>query len=82
MSIAHITTREHGDFLSGKPLETIDVQGLDIIGPTPHWVCQSGELAPSLTCGCTWESRPYTSPRQHYGAGPSGRCVGQLALKT
>lgn len=54
MSMAHITTREHGDVLGpGSHWYHLDVQGLCRTGPTLHWLCHSGELASHLTCDST-----------------------------
>ena len=74
MSVAHITTREHGDILarSGELRDHLDVQGLCRIGHAPHWLWCSGELVPLLIGGSTWESRLCTLPRQHSGTGPGG----------
>ena len=39
MSVAHITTREHGDVPGRGPARYhLDVQVLGITGPTPHWL--------------------------------------------
>lgn len=36
---------------------------------------------PIFTAGSTWESRPYTSPRQHSRVSPDGWGVGELDHK-
>jgi hypothetical protein len=58
-----------------------NVQGLYIAGPVPYWMWCSGELAPSLASGSTWENELCTSPGQHSTADPGGRGVGEPALR-
>ena len=57
----------------------LDVQRLCITGPNPHRMWHFEELALSLTAGSPWENRPCTLPRQHSGAGPGGRGMGEPA---
>lgn len=54
-----------------------DVQCLSITGSDPHWICYSGELAPSFTNGSTGLGRSCTSTGQYSRAGPGRRCTGE-----
>lgn len=59
-------------------VDHLDVQRLWRTSQTPHWIGCSEELAPSLTTGNTWKSRPCALPRQDSKAVPYSRCVGEL----
>lgn len=49
MSMAHITTREHGDpsVVGAATGDHVDVQGLYRADSIPHWLWYSGELVSS-----------------------------------
>lgn len=50
LSMVHITKREHGaSMVRAAARDHVEVQGLCITGPAPHWLRASGELVPSLT---------------------------------
>ena len=59
-----VAVQQQGSVWLILPLETmempawdqVDVQGLCRTGPAPHWLQQSGQLGPPLTCGTTKES--------------------------
>lgn len=81
MSTTHITTRKYGDVPGlAAAMDHMDVQGLYRTDPVFHQLWCSGELT-SLTSGNTQESRPWLLLRQHSGAGPVGRGVGEPALR-
>lgn len=58
----------------------MDVQGLCITSPIPHWIRHSGELATSLTSSSTLENR--SSLTSHSGASFGVRDVGMVASRT
>jgi hypothetical protein len=67
VSMAHITTKEHGDAID-RDCRT---------GFTPYWILHSGELSPSFTTGSTQESGPRVSPGKHSVADPDGEDMGE-----
>lgn len=73
-SVAPITTREHADVLGWMSRECKT-------SPAPQWTQGSGEMALSHTVGCTSESKPCASPRQHNAAGPDAEGMGELYLR-
>ena len=80
MSLAHITTREHGDVPGRGPARYhLDVQVLGITGPTPQGMQSSGEMAPSL------KKQQHVVGEQALNftqaAGSGGGDVGELALR-
>jgi hypothetical protein len=73
MSVAHITTREHGDFSGWRSrLGPWGRLGLYRTHPAPHWLQGSTELAPLLTMGNTGESGPCALLGQDCKADPGG----------
>lgn len=80
MSMAHIITKQYRDVPSwgshwGSPSSSETVHSW----PRLSLYSTSGELAPSLITGSTWESGTCPLPKQHRGPGLSDRGVGELA---
>lgn len=58
---------------SGHHKDHVDVHGLCITGPSPHWMqraLESWSHLSSLANSRTGERRPCALPRQHSGTGP------------
>lgn len=76
-----------------RELVPLENMGMSVVGaatgypgavhnwPYPSLDVASGELAPSLTRGSIWKSRPCASPRQHSGASSGGWGVDESALR-